>query len=238
MSLSQVDNRNDCTNRLFSRAAATARGPSRIALCWLVYVVAGCGQDSAPSPPVASDVFPSNGSGVVSVEIDPEEVVEAGAVLPPAEIDLAIASWDEIQAKIAESKGKVVVLDLWSTSCAPCIKELPNLAKLSAQYPEAVVCMSASVDYTGAEEETPESHREKVMKILAPRNMTCQNFICSTSDFDIYDKIGLASIPAVIVYDREGKLLKRFDNDKNDYGEEGFTYADHIVPLIEQTLGE
>jgi thiol-disulfide isomerase/thioredoxin len=156
----------------------------------------------------------------------------------PAKVEVSVASWDEVQAQIAGHKGKIVVVDLWSTSCLPCILELPHLAELQRQFPESVACLSVSLDYTGAENETPESHREKVLKLLEPRQMTVQNFISSTSDFDIYDKIELASIPAVLVYDREGKLLKRFDNDKNDYGDEGFTYAEHIGPLVEQALAE
>lgn len=202
-------------------------------------LVAGCGgQPPALSPPAPEDVFVSQGNGVESVPVKPADQVEPGDVLSPSEIELTVASWDDIQSKISEQSGKVVVVDLWSTSCLPCVRELPKLADLQRQFPKSVVCLSVSVDYTGAQEETPESHREQVMKILETRNMAVQNFISSTSDFDIYEKIDLASIPAVLIYDRAGQLVKRFDNDLNDFGEEGFTYADHIAPLVEQTLGE
>ena len=50
--------------------------------------------------------------------------------------------------------------------------------------------------------------------------------------------IDLASIPAVLVYNREGLLVNRFDNDTNAYGEEGFTYVDHIVPLVDRLREE
>jgi hypothetical protein len=46
----------------------------------------------------------------------------------------------------------------------------------------------------------------------------------------------LASIPAVYVYDRLGKLAKRFDNETGEFGEAGFTYEKHISPLVEQLL--
>jgi thiol-disulfide isomerase/thioredoxin len=42
-------------------------------------------------------------------------------------------------------KGKVVVLNLWATWCAPCRKEMPTLARLQAAYvgkPVAVVAVS------------------------------------------------------------------------------------------------
>ena len=207
----------------------------RYTLFLVAAAIAGCNNTPAPSN---SPGEASAETGTRDVQVDSTSEVQSDAVPPESKVELSVASWDEIQSAIAKHSGKVVVLDLWSTSCGPCLRELPKLAELHKQHPESVVCMSVSVDYTGAEKETPESHREKVMKILESRNMTFQNFISSTSDFDVYDTIGLASIPAVFVYDRGGQLVKRFDNDKNDYGDEGFTYADHIVPLVEQKLGE
>ncbi|RLT04703.1 MAG: hypothetical protein DWI21_13930, partial [Planctomycetota bacterium] len=40
---------------------------------------------------------------------------------PAATVTLDIKNWDETLALVAEHKGKVVVLDLWSTSCDPCM---------------------------------------------------------------------------------------------------------------------
>ena len=47
--------------------------------------------------------------------------------------------------KIADLKGKVVVMNLWATWCGPCKIEMPTLAKLQAAYagrPVAVVAIS------------------------------------------------------------------------------------------------
>jgi thiol-disulfide isomerase/thioredoxin len=35
---------------------------------------------------------------------------------------------------VADLKGKVVVLNLWATWCAPCVKEMPTLAALQTAY--------------------------------------------------------------------------------------------------------
>ncbi len=42
----------------------------------------------------------------------------------------------EFRQLLAHYKGKVVLVNLWATWCAPCLKELPELAKLQAQYRE------------------------------------------------------------------------------------------------------
>lgn len=47
--------------------------------------------------------------------------------------------------RIADFKGKVTVVNLWATWCAPCILEMPTLAKLAASYagkPVEVVAIS------------------------------------------------------------------------------------------------
>jgi thiol-disulfide isomerase/thioredoxin len=47
--------------------------------------------------------------------------------------------------RAADFKGKVLVLNLWATWCAPCIAEMPTLAKLATAYagkPVAVVPVS------------------------------------------------------------------------------------------------
>jgi thiol-disulfide isomerase/thioredoxin len=47
--------------------------------------------------------------------------------------------------RIADFKGKVVVMNIWATWCAPCVAEMPTLAKLQAAYagkPVEVVAVS------------------------------------------------------------------------------------------------
>ena len=47
--------------------------------------------------------------------------------------------------RVADFKGKVVVLNIWATWCGPCILEMPTLAKLAGAYagqPVAVVAVS------------------------------------------------------------------------------------------------
>lgn len=151
-------------------------------------------------------------------------------------IPLKVASWDEVQKEVASHQGKVVVLDLWSSSCAPCIKELPGLAKLHEQHAGDVVCLTLNLDYIGLADEPPQSHMETAGKILADKGIKCQSFVSSTPDNEVYQQLDAAAVPVVLVYDREGKLSKRFDNDTNAYGDEGFTYDQHIAPFVKDLL--
>jgi thiol-disulfide isomerase/thioredoxin len=54
---------------------------------------------------------------------------------PQAIPDVAFEGMDGSRHTLAEFKGHYVLLNLWAVWCAPCVKELPALAKLKASIP-------------------------------------------------------------------------------------------------------
>jgi thiol-disulfide isomerase/thioredoxin len=52
---------------------------------------------------------------------------------PKALADLAFTDADDKPVKLADYKGKTVLLNFWATWCAPCVKEMPSLDKLQAE---------------------------------------------------------------------------------------------------------
>jgi thiol-disulfide isomerase/thioredoxin len=192
------------------------RNVSRIAwLCWLL-LLCGCGATATSDAPTAS----------------PQP---AGAA-PAGDVRLSIVSFDGIQETIARHKGKVVVMDAWSTSCPPCLKEFHNLVELHKQYgPEKVACISLSFDYEGLD--TPEEVSPRVLKFLRSQGATFENLLSNEESDVLYRKFRLAAVPAVFVYDRRGELRKRFDNEKAKSKEEAFTY-EQIKALVAELLEE
>lgn len=154
-------------------------------------------------------------------------------------VSVQVLNWDEAQQLVASKRGKVVVLDLWSTTCPPCIREFPHLVALSQKFgKDKVACFSVSCDYQGLEDEPPEFYREAVLGFLKRMKAGFDNVLLSVPVDEFFQQIDLASIPAVYVYDRDGKVRKRFDNDRGEYGPSGFTYEKDILPLVEQLLTE
>ena len=75
------------------------------------------------------------------------------AVSPTVSVPaVEILSWDQTQRRREQLRGKVVVLDVWSTYCDPCIREFPNLVKLQTRFAKQVACISFNTDY--AEQKT------------------------------------------------------------------------------------
>lgn len=153
------------------------------------------------------------------------------------EVKLVEGNWKTIQDLLKASKGKIVVVDIWSTACLPCMREYPNLIKLHEKYGREVVCVSLNVDYVGIKSKPPEYYRPKVEKFLKRSKSTCRNYLCNIDGLELFDDLELNSIPAVYVYGTDGKLAKRFDDELLEDGEEdAFTYKKDINPLIEKLI--
>jgi thiol-disulfide isomerase/thioredoxin len=68
--------------------------------------------------------------------------------LPP----LAFQTLDGEEATLDAFAGKVVVLNLWATWCAPCREEMPSLDGLQARFAgRDVIVLALSVDRAGPE---------------------------------------------------------------------------------------
>jgi thiol-disulfide isomerase/thioredoxin len=161
----------------------------------------------------------------------------AHAIATPAStasVAVDIRSWKQVQELIASQRGKVVVVDIWSTYCAPCMREFPQLVALSRKKADDVACISVAVDYYGDPNQPPEASRDRVLAFLQQKQASFTNVICSDPDEQVFKQLRAAAVPIVLVYDRQGVLRKTFTNDDGAYGENGFSYAQHITPLVEE----
>src|SRR5579875_627805 len=64
--------------------------------------------------------------------------------------DAAFADGAGKPVKLSDFKGKAVILNLWATWCAPCVKEMPTLAALqTAEAAKGVKVVALSTDAAG-----------------------------------------------------------------------------------------
>ncbi len=71
----------------------------------------------------------------------------AGQAAGKPAADFALPELHGGNLKLAELRGKVVLVDFWATWCEPCIKELPELEKLQQQFAARdVVIVGISLD--------------------------------------------------------------------------------------------
>lgn len=113
----------------------------------LVLMVAGCspntGGGAEPEAPVAIEEPASEAPDSEAVEAE-----EADAAGEEVEItyldDFVFEDVEGNEIRMSDYAGKVVVLDYWATSCGYCIKEMPEIVRLHAEY-EDVVFISPSI---------------------------------------------------------------------------------------------
>ena len=162
----------------------------------------------------------------------PQTVVQQPVSVP---VSVAVVDHSAIVKRIESHRGQVVVLDCWSTSCPPCVKEFPGLVDLKNDYGDTVVCLSLSFDFEGFG--VPEDVLQPVRKFLEQVSAGDIENLLNRDEADaLYKKMNITSVPAVMVWDRNGTLIQQFDDE---YASEklgrSFTYDD-VRRAVDQAL--
>jgi cytochrome c biogenesis protein CcmG, thiol:disulfide interchange protein DsbE len=98
---------------------------------------------------------------------------------------------------LSKLRGRVVVLNLWATWCAPCIEELPSLLALQKQMPElAIVAVSMDQDPDVYKRFLVEHH----VDVLTVRD----------EDQKVNALYGTVQIPETYIIDKQGVLRRKF----------------------------
>ena len=164
---------------------------------------------------------------------------EDKAAVEDAKILLTAGTWDSVLEQVNVNKGRIVVVDIWSTSCLPCMTEFPNLVELQKTHGDKIACISFNVDYVGIKSKPAEFYRERVKAFLTKQKATFPNILCTVESDKVFEKLELSSIPAVYVFDAEGKEIKRFDDSLLEDGEEeAFTYKADINPFVKSLVDQ
>ncbi|MFC7536395.1 TlpA family protein disulfide reductase [Sphingomonas sp. GCM10030256] len=108
---------------------------------------------------------------------------------------------DGQETSLAAFSGKPLLLNLWATWCAPCIKELPTLDALASR-PGAPQVLALSQDM-GAQ--------PKVEAFLAEKKIGLEPY--QDPDMAISGEIGAKILPTTILYDASGREVWRYTGD-------------------------
>jgi thiol-disulfide isomerase/thioredoxin len=100
--------------------------------------------------------------------------------------------------KLSEFKGKVVVMNLWATWCAPCQKEMPTLATLQKSFGlKPIAIVPVSIDNKPAE--------VKAQAFMA-KNAPLPFYRDADGAISPALKPAVEGYPTSFIYDRKGKL--------------------------------
>jgi len=150
---------------------------------------AGNANVATAAPPAAAPAAPAGREGG---KLDRTHKGEAMPAMPFAEPGGAPAT-------LGSFRGHPVLVNLWATWCAPCVKELPTLDALAARETGKMAVVAISMDMGGDAEVQPfwKSHG---LTALTAYTDAKNGLLTATS---------AAELPTTILYDSKGKELWR-----------------------------
>jgi thiol-disulfide isomerase/thioredoxin len=142
-------------------------------------------------------------------------------------VELRPATFQELDKTLQAQKGKIVVVDLWATWCTTCMQEFPHLVELHDKFgKDGVACISVTVD--------AEKDKAAALAFLQAQKATFPNLLLDEAGNAWQERWTIKGLPAVLVYGRDGMLVRTFTNDDPD---NQFTYAD-VTRFVKQLLAK
>jgi thiol-disulfide isomerase/thioredoxin len=105
--------------------------------------------------------------------------------------------------RLADQKGKWVVINFWATWCAPCVKEIPDIAAFAKAQPDKVRVIGIAVDWD--ETGKTEADQRKVKAFAKKVGHTYPLVLGNDESETVFGK--LKGLPTTIVYDPNGKIV-------------------------------
>ena len=115
--------------------------------------------------------------------------------------DLTFRDPEGQDTSLAEFKGKPLLVNLWATWCAPCVKELPTLDAL-ADRPGAPQVLALSQDM---------GDQAKVQAFLADKKIGLEAY--QDAEMAMSAALGANILPTTVLYGSDGKEIWRYTGD-------------------------
>ncbi len=116
---------------------------------------------------------------------------------------------------LSKLRGKVVLLNLWASFCAPCVEELPSLLELHKRMPDVAI-VAVSID------QDPDVYQ----RFLVKNHIDIKTV--RDEDGRINALYGTAQIPETYVIDRNGILRRKFVSSQDWTSPEIMSYLTNL----------
>jgi thiol-disulfide isomerase/thioredoxin len=149
----------------------------------------------------ATSASEAGGTAVPTAGIDRSQAGKAGP-------QLTFYDPDGEETSLADFAGKPLLVNLWATWCAPCVKELPTLAKLADDRKDlAVLALSQDMQ-----------PQPTVAAFLDEKKIALEPY--QDPEMAMSSALGANILPTTILYGSDGKEIWRYTGDLDWTGEQ------------------
>jgi thiol-disulfide isomerase/thioredoxin len=122
--------------------------------------------------------------------------------MPTGILNAEMKALDGKSFKLSDSAGKVLLVNMWATWCAPCIKEMPEIEKINTEYKDKGF---EAISVTSIDEENTD---KQVRDFLAEKKFTYKQVLADKKTFDAMAEFSKSpGIPINFVVSKDGKIV-------------------------------
>jgi peroxiredoxin len=175
-----------------------------VAIVLLVVAAVGAGLLASAKPPAPEPAAVPAGRPAPAAELAPSTSAldavfrELDLVTPSrakAAEDFSLPALDGGKFRLADQRGKVVLVNFWATWCPPCLEEMPAMERLWRRHKDAgFVLVAVSVD----------TDPGKVAPFVAEHRLTFPVALDST--MSVANKYGVRALPSSFIVGKDGGL--------------------------------
>jgi len=138
---------------------------------------------------------------------------------PPPQPTMVFKLPDGTEMRLSDYKGKVILVNIWATWCAPCIAEMPMLDQLQAEKGnERFEVVTISLDRTAEEAEV--WFRENNINHLP---------LWHDSTYGVSGKLNLPGLPTSIFYNVQSREIVRIPGEVDWKSKEALALVDYLA---------
>jgi thiol-disulfide isomerase/thioredoxin len=127
--------------------------------------------------------------------------VAAASPLADRADGIALRDLDGREIRLSDLRGRVVVIDVWATWCAPCLADLPMIRNLHRTYPDRVAIIGVSLDRM--------TRRDFVSWLRRHDVGWRQHFDGRGYTSPVARQLGVEALPATVLIAPDGRIAAR-----------------------------
>ncbi len=133
------------------------------------------------------------------------------------QLNLKYVDHQQWTAQLQQYQPNIVVVDFWATWCSSCLERFPHMVEMNRAY------QKQGVQFVSMLLEDPEEPEAiaRAKQFLLKQEADFDHYFMTENLMVSFEKLDLLGIPAVFIYDQQGRLAHRLtgDNPNNQFTE-------------------